>query len=46
LVEETEEYIVSLINSTTEWKIPLAKFDLRVIVKDYLDRQGIVDKVF
>lgn len=38
LSEETEEYIIQYINICSEWGYPLDTYDLRVIIKGYLDR--------
>ena len=45
LTEETEKYIVELLDTLSAWKIPLVQCDLCHLVKDYLDNKGIVDAV-
>ena len=35
--------LVKVIDSLTEWHIPVSSIDIRLIVKSYLDKQGIVD---
>lgn len=46
LSAETEEYIVENLNHCAEWGYPLDTYDLRVLVKGYLDRSGITEKRF
>ena len=37
---EEEEHLVGVINTTALWRIPLGKYDLRLIVMDYLNRSN------
>lgn len=46
LSEETEKYIIKYINVCSEWGYPLDTFDLRKIIKGYLDIVGIEIKKF
>ena len=42
---ETEKN-VKLIKVLTDWKVPINKMDLHIFFKTYLDRKGIIDRVF
>jgi len=42
----TEDQLVKTINHLGEWKIPLDAFDVRCMVKNYLDRPGVQDRRF
>lgn len=46
LTTAEEEYIVENINHCAEWGCPLDTYDLRILIKGYLDRKGIVAKLF
>lgn len=41
LGEETEQYLVDRLITCSSWGYPLDSYDLRVIVKSYLDRKGL-----
>ena len=43
---ETEEAIVEILDTLTSLRLPFDSFDLRLLVKDYLDKQKIVDRRF
>ena len=43
LSAESELAIVDAIETMTKWKIPLTSFDIKCMVKGYLDRKGIRD---
>lgn len=43
---EEEEYLIEYINLCSEWGYPLETFDLRIIIKSYLDRLGTNVKKF
>ena len=45
LTDETEKNVKS-INVLTDWKVLINKMDLRIFVKTYLDKKGIIDGVF
>ena len=38
LTDETESLIVELISALTNWRVPLDSFDVRCLVKGYLDK--------
>lgn len=40
LSDEAEQYIIKYINICSEWGYPLDTYDLRTIIKGYLDRMG------
>ncbi|XP_013194622.2 uncharacterized protein LOC132903038 [Amyelois transitella] len=40
LSDEVEKYIIKYINVCSEWGYPLDTYDLRIIIKGYLDRMG------
>lgn len=46
LSEEAEKYIIKYINICSEWGYPLDTYDLRIIIKGYLDRVGLEVKRF
>ena len=46
LQSHTEEKILQIISILTDWKLPLDKLDIRLLVKDYLDRKGVTDLKF
>ncbi|XP_041985244.1 uncharacterized protein LOC121737649 isoform X2 [Aricia agestis] len=46
LSQETEKYITKYLNICSEWGYPLDAYDVRLLVKDYLDRIGITVKKF
>lgn len=46
LSEQCEDHLVSTISFLTEWRVPLDSFELRMLVKRYLDKLGLIDKVF
>lgn len=46
LTKDTEEYIIEYINVCSEWGYPLDVFDLRILIKGYLDRMGVQVKRF
>lgn len=43
---EVEEAIVEVLETMTSWRLPFDSFDLRLLVKYYLDRLEIVDRRF
>lgn len=43
---EAEKVIVEMITELTDWRIPLSGLEIRFLVKDYLDRRNVVDRVF
>ena len=44
--EEVEQYLLKYINICSEWGYPLDTYDLRIIIKRYLDRVGIEVKKY
>ncbi len=46
LSAESELAIVEAIGTMTKWKMPLTSFDIKCMVKGYLDRKGIRDARF
>lgn len=46
LSQKEEDYLVENINICSEWGYPLEPIDLRLIIKGYLDKLGIVVKKF
>ena len=46
LLFECEKEILKSIDVLSEWKCPLTGYDVQLLVKNYLDRQGVVDKTF
>ena len=45
MTDETEKN-VKFINVLTDWKVLIDKMDLHIFVKTYLDKKGIIDRVF
>ena len=43
LSQETENLIVQMIASLTNWRVPLDSLDIRCMVKGYLDKKKITD---
>ena len=43
---DAEEAIVEVLDTLMNWRLPFDSFDLRLLVKDYLDRREIVDRRF
>ena len=46
LSEECEEELVNIINQLTDWKVPLGGYDVRLLVKHYLDKRCVIHKRF
>lgn len=46
LTNDTEEYIIEYINICSEWGYPLDVYDLRILIKGYLDRMDVQVKRF
>ncbi|KAL0811812.1 hypothetical protein ABMA28_009240 [Loxostege sticticalis] len=46
LDEDTEHHIVQYLNVCSDWGYPLVTYDLRIMVKLYLDTMGITHKRF
>jgi len=46
LSSDTESKIVDTINCMANWKIPVDSMNIRLLVKEYLDSQGINDRRF
>ncbi|CAG5003196.1 unnamed protein product [Parnassius apollo] len=46
LSKETELQFIKYINVCAEWGYPMELYDLRVLVKNYLDRLGVTEKRF
>ena len=46
LTVECEDLIVQSLGTLADWKIPLTGFDIRFLVKSYLDSRGITDGIF
>lgn len=46
LLPETEQRLVTTIEVLIEWKLPVDHVDVRLLVKDYLDRCGVQDARF
>jgi len=42
----TEQLIVNAVNTLAQWKVPVDGFDIRCLVKSYLDKQGVRDRRF
>lgn len=42
----SERHLLTTINHLTDWKVPVDSMDIRLLVKDYLDRCGINDSRF
>ena len=43
---ECEQSLLQIVNSLTEWKVPLCGYDIRLLVKHYLDKRDVVHSVF
>ena len=46
LMPEFEKMLVEVIDTFANWRLPLDKIDLRMIVKDYLDGKNVEDSKF
>ncbi len=46
LTDECEAFLLQAIDLLAEWKVPLQQLDIRLLVKDYLDRKGVNDTKF
>ena len=46
LCPDTEASLVKVIDTLAEWKVPLTGEDISLLVKGYLDFQGVKDSVF
>ena len=46
LSDECEQSLVANIDKLSEWKVPLNGFDIRLLVKSYLDGRGVTDASF
>jgi hypothetical protein len=46
LSDDTESHLLKAIDHLAEWKVPLCAMDIRLLVKDYLDRSGVHDARF
>ena len=46
LSSEAENKLAETIETLAQWKVPVDFMDVRLLVKDYLDRQGISDRRF
>ena len=46
LSNETETHLVTSINTLSHCKIPLTSIDIKLLVKDYLDRSSVHDSRF
>ena len=46
LTEECETGIVNIINELTDWKVPLDGYDVRLLVKHYLDKRCVTHQKF
>ena len=46
LSQECEQQLVASINTLTQWKVPLNGFDIRLLVKSYLDSRDADDARF
>ena len=43
---DSELAIVNATETTTKWKMPLTSFDIKCLVKGFLDRKAINDAIF
>ena len=43
---ECEQSLLQVISSLTDWKVPLCGYDIRLLVKHYLDNSGVVHSIF
>lgn len=46
LSAECEQRLLLTIDHLSEWKVPLDSMDIRLLVKEYLDRTGVTDSRF
>ena len=46
LSDNAERTLVNTINHLANWKVPMDSFDVRLLVKGYLDKQGVHDRRF
>jgi hypothetical protein len=46
LTTDCETGVVSIINELTDWKVPLDGYDVRLLVKHYLDKRGVSHQRF
>lgn len=46
LDDDTEHHIVKYLNTCSDWGYPLDTFDLRIMIKSYLDTLGVTHKRF
>lgn len=46
LLEEDERSLVQCITAAGEWGFPLTLFDIRLLVKSFLDKKGVTEKRF
>ena len=46
LTEECKSKILLIINALFEWKSPLTGYEVRLLVKNYLDCRGVIDAAF
>ena len=46
LTEECELSLLAVINQVTDWKVPFDGYDVRLLVKHYLDKRGVSHKRF
>jgi len=46
LSAEAEQRLAETINTLAQWKVPVDFFDVRLLVKNYLDRQRVTDRRF
>ena len=42
LAETTELILVKTISAMTDWRVPVDTLDIRLMVKSYLDKRGIM----
>ena len=46
LTKETEQHIVNSISKLTKWRVQFDSYNVRCLVKGYLDNRNITDKKF
>jgi len=46
LSDNAKRTLVNTINHLANWKVPMDSFDVRLLVKGYLDKQGVHDRRF
>jgi hypothetical protein len=46
LSADFETHLVRSVDLLAEWKVPLDSMDVRMLVKDFLDRRGVTDGRF